>query len=48
MGKEALVIERSILLSDEDFQGFLSIEKKDLVSIITNKKNHFYHPRGEE
>ncbi len=48
MGKEALVVERKILLSNIDFQGFLSIEKKDLISIITNRRNHFYHKRGEE
>lgn len=48
MGKEALVIERKILFTEGEFQGFLPLEKMDFISIILDKSNYFYHSRGDD
>lgn len=47
MGKEALVIKRDTLFNGREIEGFIPIEKRDFISIILDKKNHFYHARGE-
>ena len=46
MAKHALVVKRDMLFQGDEFQGFLSLKERDLVSVILN--NHFYHPRGDE
>ena len=46
MGKDALVIPREVLFGDEEFQGFLPLGQRDLVSVIL--ENHSFHPRGDE
>jgi len=46
MGKEALVIRRDLLFREKYFQGFLSSEKYDFISLILEYFE--YHPRGDE
>ena len=48
MSKEALVIKRDVLFGSNEFQGFVPISERDLSQIILDKKNHFYHSRGED
>ena len=45
MGKEALVVQRRVLFSEGEFQGFLPLEQRNMVSTILT--SHSYHPRGE-
>ena len=46
MGKEALVVERNILFKDKYFQGFLSVDEYDFLSLILEYFE--YHLRGDE
>src|SRR3989338_7383480 len=45
MGKEALVVDKNILLKNKSFQGFLSKEEHDFISIINS--NLKYELRGD-
>ena len=46
MAKEALVVDREILFSENYFQGFISSEEKNFINIILN--NYTYRPRGDD
>lgn len=46
MGKEALVVPRSILFKDTHFEGFLAKETHDFIPTILN--NYEYHPRSDQ
>ncbi len=46
MGKEALIIRRDLLFRENYFQGFLSSEKYDFISLILEYFE--YHSRGDE
>lgn len=46
MGKEALVVNRSVLFEDGEFEGFVPIEQRDFSSAILN--NYTYHERGDK
>lgn len=41
-----LVVDREKLFEGDEFEGFISSDKRDLTSVIL--QNHFYHERGDE
>ena len=46
MGKEALVVDRSVLFAEGDFLGFMPADQRDFSSTIL--ENHKYHKRGDD